>query len=208
MVRKHVRVYIEGGAEGKTADNDFRRGWKKFLRELHELARENGYQSLEPVRGKGRGNAFKKFKDHRMKYPNDLCVLLVDSETHVPDDALVWNVVAQREGDKWVRPEWACEAHLYLMVEMAETWLLTDQEALQNFFDTRYEKNFKVRDLPATNLEGRSKSEIDAVLEKATQKCKKGSYQHGQAHEISSSSDQRRSRLSRTASDCSRSWAN
>jgi len=31
MVKRHVRVYIEGGAEGKTADSDFRRGWKKFL---------------------------------------------------------------------------------------------------------------------------------------------------------------------------------
>ena len=42
MVKRHVRVYVEGGAEGKTADSDFRRGWKKFLDELHELARANG----------------------------------------------------------------------------------------------------------------------------------------------------------------------
>lgn len=76
MVKKRVWVYIEGGAEGKTADSDFRRGWKKFLMELHELARANGYFSLEIVRGKGRGNAYRKFIKHKAAHPNDLCVLL------------------------------------------------------------------------------------------------------------------------------------
>lgn len=65
MVKQRcVRVYIEGGAEGRTADSDFRRGWKKFLTELHELARRNGFHALEIVRGKGRGNAFKRFVTH------------------------------------------------------------------------------------------------------------------------------------------------
>ena len=184
MVKKHVRVYIEGGAEGKTADNDFRRGWKKFLNELHELARENGFQSLEIVRGLGRGNAFKKFKAHQIEHPNDLCVLLVDSETEVAKGTPVWDVVAQREGDKWERPEWATEQHLYLMVVMVETWLLTDQDALHAFFDTRHNKCFNTKNLPTTNLEERSKDEINGALHQATKECKKGFYKHGQAHEI------------------------
>ena len=180
MVKRHVRVYIEGGAEGKTADSDFRRGWKKFLKELHELARANGYHSLEVVRGKGRANTFSRFVKYKTEYPADLCVLLVDAETATPEGKRVWDIVACREGDNWQRPSWATERHLYLMVYFVETWLLTDQDALQKFF----KQGFKQELLPTTNLEARSKDDINQALEKATQGSSKGPYRHGQAHEI------------------------
>ena len=180
MVKRHVRVYIEGGAEGSTADSDFRRGWKKFLNELHELARNKGYQSLEVVRGKGRGNAFKRFKMYKNEHPTDLCVLLVDAEKDVPEGTCVWDAVATREGDGWQRPSWASESHLYLMVHFVETWLLTDQNALQKFF----KRGFNHKHLPTTNLEARPKNEIEQALKKATRDSSKGPYRHGQAHEI------------------------
>jgi hypothetical protein len=66
------------------------------------------------------------------------------------------------------------------MVHMVETWLLTDQDALQKFF----KQGFRQGLLPTTNLEARSKDEINQVLEKATQGSSKGPYRHGQAHEI------------------------
>lgn len=180
MVKRHVRVYIEGGAQGRTADSDFRRGWKKFLYELHVLAIDNNYYSLEVVRGKSRGNAFNRFKVHKKEYPNDLCVLLVDAEMAVPKGASVWDIVAHRAGDNWQKPSWATEDHLYLMVHFVETWLLTDQEALQQFF----KRGFNQRVLPTTNLETRSKDEIEQALKKATEASTKGAYRHGQAHEI------------------------
>lgn len=179
-MKKHVRVYIEGGAVGRTADNDFRRGWRKFLRELDMIARENGYQSLDVVRGKGRADTFRRFRHYKKQYPNDLCVLLADSETRVPEGTGVWDVVARREGDQWQRPDWATERHLYLMVVFVETWLLTDQEALSNYF----KRGFNASPLPTTNLEERSKDEVERALEQATKGCQKGSYRHGQAHEI------------------------
>lgn len=180
MVRRHVRVYIEGGATGRTADSDFRRGWKKFLNELHVLARRHRYQSLEVVRGKGRGNAYQRFVNYKKEHPSDLCVLLVDSEMEVPDNSRVWDIVARREGDRWTRPAWATERHLYLMAPMVETWLLTDQDALQAFF----KRGFNPKALPSTNLETRSKDEINGALKRATAGSSKGAYQHGQAHEI------------------------
>lgn len=180
MVKRHVRVYIEGGAHGKTADSDFRRGWKSFLKELHEFARAKGFQSLEVVRGKGRDNAFGRFKAHKQVYPNDVCALLVDAEVPVPNRTQVWDVVRNREGDGWERPSWATDAHLYLMVHFVETWLLTDQVALQRFF----KRGFNQSPLPTTNLEARSKALIDQALKKATDGSSKGQYRHGQAHEI------------------------
>ncbi len=179
-MKRYVRVYVEGGAEGKPANGDFRRGWKTFLNELHELAREKGYASLEVVRGKNRSNAFRRFKGYRTEHPNDLCVLLVDAETAVPKHTGIWDVVARRTGDRWQRPSWATEGHLYLMVHFVETRLLTDQDALQNFFGP----DFNRTPLPTTNLEARPKDEIQKALKKATKNSSKGPYRHGQAHEI------------------------
>ncbi len=180
MVRPHVFIYIEGGAEGRNADSDFRRGWKKFLNELHELARKHGYHALKVVRGKGRTNAYQRFTKHKSDHPKDLCVLLVDSETAVLNNNRVWDIVAHREGDRWQCPAWATERNLYLMVHFVETWLLTDQNALQQFF----KRGFNLKVLPTTNLETRSKAEINEALKKATQDSSKGPYRHGQAHEI------------------------
>ena len=180
MVKKCVRVYIEGGAEGRIADSDFRRGWKRFLNELHLLARSNGYHSLEVVRGKGRANTFRGFTKHQMEHPNDLCVLLVDAETEAPEGVRVWDIVARRAQDSWHRPNWATDRHLYLMAYFIETWLLTDQDALQQYF----KKGFNPKVLPTTNLESRSKDEIENALISATKNSSKGEYQHGQSHEI------------------------
>ena len=179
-MKKCVRIYIEGGAVGKTADSDFRRGWKRFLADLHATARDNGYSSLEVVRGKGRGNAFQRFNKHHDVFPNDLCVLLVDAETTVPARTSVWKVVASRKGDGWIRPAWATEYHLYLMTVFVETWLLTDHDALRCYF----KRNFDANLLPATNLEARSKTVIERALQSATKNCNNGPYRHGQAHEI------------------------
>jgi hypothetical protein len=180
MVKRCVRVYIEGGSEGRVADSEFRKGWKRFLNELHLLARNNGYHSLEIVRGKGRANTFSSFTKHQAQHPNDLCVLLVDAETEAPEGVRVWDVVARREQDNWRRPNWATERHLYLMAHFVETWLLTDQEALQKYFD----RGFNPRQLPTTDLESRTKEEIESALVAATKNSLKGRYQHGQSHEI------------------------
>lgn len=180
MVKRHVRIYIEGGAVGGTADNDFRRGWKKFLNKFHDLARQNGYASLEIVRGKGRSDTFRRFCSYHVQYPSDLCVLLVDAEKIVPSGSKVWDIVKQREGDNWDRPDWATEEHLYLMVTFVETWLLTDHEALSKFF----KQGFNQQSLPTTNLEARSKAEVEDALKRATKTCKNGPYRHGQAHKI------------------------
>jgi hypothetical protein len=180
MVRPFVRVYIEGGAKGRIADSDFRCGWKKFLRELHELARQHGYGGLEVVRGTGRENTYERFTHNDPNHARDLRVLLVDSEMAVPDGSNVWDIVARREGDRWHCPGWATENHLYLMVHFVETWLLTDQVALQRFF----RRGFNTAVLPTTELENRSKNEIERALERATRNSNKGSYQHVHAHAI------------------------
>jgi hypothetical protein len=180
VVKPRVRIYIEGGSTGRFADNDFRRGWKKFLDGLHRTAMSNGFHSLEVIRGQGRGNALRKFEKHHREYPDDLCVLLVDSEGPVTSHQNVWDVVANREGDRWIKPSWATENDLFLMVQFVETWLLTDPEALRLFFGPEFDAS----KLPNTNLEARSKDDIERALRSATKNCRKGSYKHGHAHQV------------------------
>ena len=180
MVKRCVRVYIEGGTKGRPENGDFRRAWKMFLSELHELARRNEFNSLEVVRALGRGTAYRSFLKHAQVHPKDLCFLLVDSETPVEQGQDVWSVVREREGDKWEKPAWATEDHLCLMVEAVETWILTDQDALQAYF----KKGFDGRALPTTNLESRDRHDIDRALRNATKNCQKRTYAHGQANEI------------------------
>ncbi len=176
-----VRVYIEGGSTGQTADSDFRRGWKKFLGELHDLARGQGFHSLEVVRCKGRVNAFARFSKYHWDHPDDLCVLLVDSECNVPDGQGVWETVSEREGDGWVKPAWASESHLFLMVPFVETWLVADPDALASYFG----QGFRPLELPGlTNLEERSKDDLERRLKRATAAALRGPYRHGLAHLI------------------------
>lgn len=175
-----VRVYIEGGSTGRTADSNFRRGWKKFLMELHNLARENGFRSLEVVRGQGRNNTFEQFKNYRTMHPDDLCVLLVDSETSVNNDADVWSIVANRPGDNWTKPSWATEEHLYFMVPFVEAWLVTDEDALSSYF----KRNFKAEKIIMHDVESKSKKFIENALKSATRGTPKGEYTHGMSHEI------------------------
>ncbi len=175
---RSVHVYIEGGAPGRAADNDFRRGWKKFLERLHRHARDCGYDGLNPIRGKGRSETFRRFKQDIEANRSDLCVLLVDSEGPVHGNQNVWEVVFNRDG--WRKPDGATSSHLYLMVQMVEAWLLSDHDALEKYFKGGLNR----KNLPKTNLEQRSKDEVNNALIAATRDSQRGAYRHGQAHEI------------------------
>jgi len=180
-LKRTVQVFIEGGGDGNSRQHsNFRQGWSKFLSELRTIAQSNGYDALKIIRGGGRGRAFKSFKNHRKSLPNDLCVLLVDSETLAPITTNVWDIVKNRKGDGWEKPNWANEKHLYLMAHMVETWLLTDQEALQAFF----RNGFNANPLPTTDLENRPTQDINRALQAATKNAQRGAYRHGQSHEI------------------------
>lgn len=179
-MKGYVRLYIEGGAEGREAGSLFRRGWRLFLKELDQLARDSGYEKLDIVRGRGRADAYKGFVRYSARFPGDLPVLLVDSEVLVPAGTRLWDLVARNPADRWARPPWATERHIYFMAHSVETWLLTDHDALAQF----YKRDFNPDALPTVNLEGRSKKEIFEALKRATQKSKSRRYEHSHAFEI------------------------
>jgi Domain of unknown function (DUF4276) len=179
-VRRLVRIYIEGGGEGGSTNADFRRGWKSFLKELHELAMEHNFHGLEVIRGKSRSDVYNRFCSHKTEFPDDLCFLLVDSEGPVSVHQNPWNYVRQRPGDNWAKPNWATDEHLYFMVPFVEAWLLTDLEAMAEFF----KRDFNRSVLPTTDLENRTKSLIENALKRATKDTATGPYKHIHSHLI------------------------
>lgn len=165
-----IKIYIEGGGEGKDLDTRFREAWSKFFK----AAGLSG-QMPRPVRGKGRQNTFDLFctalENNKGK---DLPLLLVDSEGAVENKHTVWQHLKSQ--DNWDKPAKGNDDHAYLMVQTMETWLLADLEALRSFFGT----NFKPDKIPAwTNLESVSKQTILETLVKATAECGPRQYAKG-----------------------------
>jgi len=158
-----IKIYIEGGGEGKDLDKRFREAWTKFFKAA-ELPRMPG-----TVRGKGRGNTYDLFRTAiKAKQKDVLPLLLLDSEDPVKEGHTVWQHLKVR--DDMDRPAGAQDNQAYLMVQVMETWFLADQENLQAFFGPKF-KSIKILEWP--NLEDVKKVRIFECLDEATQDCNK-----------------------------------
>ena len=151
-----VRIYIEGGGEGKELDEVFRRAWKRFF-EAAGVRRKP-----RVIRGGGRQHTFDAFRN---RAPGDTVeetsLLLVDSEGAVRSD--VWEHLHIRDG--WVRPAGANDRQAFLMVQVMETWFLADVDTLQRCFGASFRAN-ALREWP--QLERVPKQTVFDVLAQAS----------------------------------------
>jgi len=158
-----IKIYIEGGGEGKDLDKRFRQSWTEFFKKagLPRMPR--------PVRGKGRTNTHDLFATAiRAKEKDVLPLLLLDSEDPVKEGHTVWQHLKVR--DDMDRPAGALDNQAYLMIQVMETWFLADRESLQAFFGSK----FKTNKIPQwLNLEDIDKVRIIEALDSATQDCNK-----------------------------------
>ncbi len=158
-----IKIYIEGGGEGKDLDKRFREGWTEFFKKagLPRMPR--------PVRGKGRTNTHDLFATAiRAKEKDVLPLLLLDSEDPVKEGHTAWQHLKFR--DDMDRPAGALDNQAYLMVQVMETWFLADRENLQALFGSKFKTN-KIPQWP--NLEDVNKASILEALDAATQNCDK-----------------------------------
>ena len=124
-----VRIYIEGGGEGKELDEVFRRAWKRFF-EAAGVRRKP-----RVIRGGGRQHTFVAFRNRAARDTvEETSLLLVDSEGAVRSD--VWEHLRIRDG--WVRPAGTDDRQAFLMVQVMETWFLADVDTLQRFFGASF----------------------------------------------------------------------
>jgi Domain of unknown function (DUF4276) len=164
----NIKIYIEGGGDGKDLDIRFREAWSKFFK----AAGLQG-QMPRPVRGKGRKNTYDLFCT-ALEEPKTLPLLLVDSEGPVVIGHTVWQHLASY--DNWNKPEKADHQQAFLMVQVMETWLLADPEALRGYFGSK----FKTDKIPAwPELEAVPKQSVFDILNKTTAECKERQYAKG-----------------------------
>ena len=157
-------LYIEGGGDNRRLGAQFREGWKAFLTKAGLAGR-----MPRVIRGGSRQQAFDSFvADAAHPSPGTVPLLLVDSESPIVAGRPVWQHLQER--DDWNKPEGAGDDQAFLMVQVMETWFLTDRNALQTYFGREFGGNV-IRKWP--QLEEVSKETVLDALEKATARCSK-----------------------------------
>lgn len=165
-----VRMYVEGGGDSSAQRTEFRQGLAAFW--------ENAGLKLKMPRTivcGSRNSAYSDFCVGLRTHPNEVSILLVDSEDPYIYPNLKWPFLFQRDG--WRCPPGATEDNVFLMVQTMEAWLLADREALAEY----YGQQFNARALPSvqTPVETLSKNVMYSSLANATQMTRKGTYSKG-----------------------------
>ena len=165
MVRE-IRIYIVGGGERAAGKAKLRKGFQVFLRELREKARDRQIRWNIILCG-SRGSAHDDFNTACRTHTEAFNVLLVDSEGPVnssPKQHL-------RDKDRWEVNE--SEEQYHLMVQAMEAWLITDQEALKEY----YRQGFLENSIPATqDVEQIDKDTLKRSLDRAAKQTNKKGY--------------------------------
>lgn len=162
MVR--VRIFIEGGGSGETADLVFKEAWRGFFAAAGLAGR-----MPRVVRGEGREQTLDKFRTAlRRQRRGETVLLLVDSEGPVQAHDSAWRHLWRQ--DNWEQPPGADDDSAHLMVQVMETWFLADRDALRSFFGTALNENHfrEWRDPEAV-----AKDTVLNVLAQSTRTCQK-----------------------------------
>jgi hypothetical protein len=170
-VVREIRIYIEGGGDGKDTKAALRRGFGEFLNPLRSKARRD-YVRWRLVPCGSRNDAFEAFRWALKNHPQAFNVLLVDSEA--PVTAPPWEHLQQRDG--WSLPGLTDDRrddHCHLMIQIMEAWLVADPEALEDFYGARFRRKALPR---RRNVEEVPEKDLLRGLERATRESAKGKY--------------------------------
>jgi len=167
---KEIRIYIEGGGEGKNTKALIRQGFSSFFKELVQVVQSKKIKWNITLCG-SRNNAFRDFKNALAAHPDAFVILLVDSEAPVVKQS-PWEHLKLR--DNWDSPG-VDDTHCYLMVQAMEAWFMADIDTLKNF----YGQGFKENAIPKkSNVETIEKDLLERSLKAASRDTKsKGEYQ-------------------------------
>jgi len=162
-----VRIYVEGGGDGRESKAAVRRGFGTFLIQLRDAARDRRIR-WQIVACGPRNATLDNFRTAQRTHPDAFNVLLVDAEGPVvcsPSEHL-------RQRDGWNMPALP-DDHFLLMVQMMEAWLIADPDALAVYYGQGFNKGAIPRN---PNVEQVDKTSIEAGLQAATRRTRKGEY--------------------------------
>lgn len=159
---------MEGGGDRRRSRDDLRQGMDAFLGRLKQGARRKALRWRLIASG-SRDQTYRAFQNaiHHASQ-GDTVILLVDSDEAVaraPRDHL-------RDRRGWDL-SFASDSVVHLMVQVMETWIVADREALIGYYDNR----FTAARLPdRDDLEKEPKAQVLTALKRATSGTSKGSY--------------------------------
>lgn len=163
-----ITIYLEGGGTGADTKSALRRGMDAFLDPIKRKARERSWRWNLVACG-GRDQAFRRFRDAVAARPDDTIVLLVDAETGIGNSTPHEHLHTL---DHW-NLAFAANETVHLMVQIMETWIIADTDALAGY----YGPHFRANALPAAGqLETVTKDNIIGGLAQATHRTQKGVY--------------------------------
>lgn len=157
-----IRVYVEGGGDGKDTKAAIRAGFSQFLN--RGLRRK-----VKVIACGSRNSALAGFETELRCNPEAVCLLLVDAEGPVRGRS--WEHLEDR--DRWQRPLEAADEHCHLMVQTVEAWLVADPETLARFYGQQFQQGALPR---RGDVEAVPKADLLAALDEATRKTQKGRY--------------------------------
>lgn len=166
-----VTICMEGGGNTGGTRRQLRRGMDRFLHDLKRMALERRWQwQLIPCGG--RQQAYDTFRNKRdCAGDGEIVILLVDAEAPVTAPTPV-EYLRTRRGGGWDL-NGVDEKHVHLMVQVMETWIIADSEALSDY----YGQGFRANILPThEDLEKVDKTTVADALDRATKQTKKRSY--------------------------------
>lgn len=174
-----VTLYVEGGRDSKDQkdpNSKCRRGFRMFITNAGIAAPTD---ILRIVPCGGRGSAYRIFC--RAIKEGENAMLLVDSEKPVsPEHRSDENTSNRRpwdhleQSDNWHKPNGSNDTDCHLMVQIMETWFLTDPDELKEFFGA----GFNSDSFPAEtdSIESIRKNRVFKALKQASQNTKRGAY--------------------------------
>ena len=162
-----VKVYVEGGGDGKSLRARCRGGFSSFFEKANLVGR-----MPQVVACGGRESAFDKFCTALgSRKAEEFIVLLVDGEDLVAEGSGTWRHLRTR--DRWEKPDEATDENAHLMVQCMEAWFLADKDRLAAYFGQGFNRNA----LPGRlEIEDVAKRDVLQGLKNATRQCKKGEY--------------------------------
>ena len=167
-----VKVYVEGGGDGRELRARCRRGFSSFFEKADSVGR-----MPQVIACGGRQSAYAKFRTAVASgNEREFIVLLVDSEGPVAEGSSPWVHLMNRDG--WNKPDDATDENSHLMVECMEAWFLADKDRLAVFFGRGFNRNALSSH---RNIEEIAKADVLQGLKNATRQCRpRGKYGKGQ----------------------------
>lgn len=160
-------VFMEGGGDTSGAKTKLRKGMDIFLQDLKDELRKKR-SNLRIIPCGSRDKAYKSFQSFEPDSKYSIPILLVDSEEQVINNPPYLHLKIR---DGWKKLKAVDKIHL--MIQTMETWLISDPQALEDFYGTGFHQN----SLPKhQNPEEVPKKSINDALAKATENTSKGKY--------------------------------